>query len=92
MSWFIYPEDDASIQSVLKRRSTQLKAELNDLTAKGITVDTDIQLEYRDVEEIRQKLATLEERYFEVSHYFSLYTPEEKKMDEEGKKYEQKAS
>lgn len=92
MSWFIYPEDDASIQSVLKRRATQLKAELNDLTAKGITVDTDIQLEYRDVEEIRQKLATREERYFEVSHYFSLYTPEEKKMDEEGKKYEQKAS
>lgn len=92
MTWFIYPEDDASIQAVLKRRSTQLKAELNDLASKGITIDTDIQLEYRDVEDIRQKLATREERYFEVSHYFSLYTPDEKKMDEEGKKYEQKSA
>jgi hypothetical protein len=29
MSWFIYPEDDAKIQSVLKRRATQLKAEIS---------------------------------------------------------------
>ena len=78
------PDDAHSIQIIKKI--------CNILSAKGITVDTDIQLEYRDVEEIRQKLATREERYFEVSHYFSLYTPEEKKMDEEGKKYEQKAS
>lgn len=92
MSWFIYPEDDASIQSVLKRRATQLKAEINDLSSKGVTIDTDVQLEYRDVEEIRQKLATREERYFEVSHYFSLFTPEKEKLAEETKKYEQKIS
>jgi conjugal transfer ATP-binding protein TraC len=92
MSWFIYPEDDASIQSVLKRRATQLKAEINDLGSKGVTIDTDVQLEYRDVEEIRQKLATREERYFEVSHYFSLFTPEKEKLAEETKKYEQKIS
>lgn len=92
MSRFIYPEDDASIQTVLKRRATQLKAEINDLSAKGITLDTEVQLEYRDVEDIRQKLATREERYFEVSHYFSLYTPVKEKLDEECKKYEQKAA
>ena len=92
MSWFIYPEDDASIQSVLKRRATQLKAEINDLSSKGVTIDTDVQLEYRDVEEIRQKLATREERYFEVSHYFSLFTPEKERLAEETKKYEQKIS
>lgn len=92
MSWFIYPEDDASIQSVLKRRATQLKAEINDLSSKGVTIDTDVQLEYRDVEEIRQKLATREERYFEVSHYFSLFSPDKDKLSEETKKYEQKIS
>lgn len=92
MSWFIYPEDDASIQGVLKRRSTQLKAEINDLASKGITIDTDVQLEYRDVEDIRQKLATREERYFEVSHYFSVFTSEQEKLAEESKKYEQKVS
>jgi len=92
MSWFIYPEDDASIQSVLKRRATQLKAEIGDLASKGITIDTEVELEYRDVEEIRQRIATHEERYFEVSHYFSLYTPEKEKLAEESKKYEQKVS
>ena len=92
MSWFIYHEDDASIQSVLKRRATQLKAEIGDLASKGITIDTEVELEYRDVEEIRQRIATHEERYFEVSHYFSLYTPEKEKLAEESKKYEQKVS
>jgi len=34
MSWFIYPADDSAIQSVLKRRATQLKAELSDAMSK----------------------------------------------------------
>jgi hypothetical protein len=34
MSFFIYPEDDSAMQMMLKRKSTQLKAELNDEMAK----------------------------------------------------------
>jgi hypothetical protein len=30
MSFYLYPEDDGAIQSMLKQRSTQLKAELSD--------------------------------------------------------------
>jgi hypothetical protein len=66
LSIFIYPEDDNRIKSMLKQRSTQLKAEINDALAKGITLDTEIQVQYQDVEMIRQKLATHEERYFET--------------------------
>jgi hypothetical protein len=29
LSWFIYPAENSAIQSVMKRRSTQLKAEIN---------------------------------------------------------------
>jgi hypothetical protein len=29
MSWFIYPADEAAIQTVLKRRSTQLRAQIS---------------------------------------------------------------
>lgn len=90
MSWFIYPEDDADIQAMLKRRSTQLRAEMNESSSKGVTIDTEVQLQYRDVEEIRQKLATREERYFETSCYMSLYEHSEEKLAEESKKLEQK--
>lgn len=65
MTRYIYPADDGEMQSVLKRRATQLRAEINSNASKGITIDTELQVEARDVEEIRQKLATRQERYFE---------------------------
>ncbi len=90
MSWFIFPADDSHMQSVLKRRSTQLKAEISTASQKGITYDSDIDIEFRDVEQIRQKLATREERYYETSFYTTLYEHDEEKLREISKKFEQK--
>lgn len=90
MSWFIYPSDNSAIQGMLKRRATQLKAEISTSVQKGITYDMDVDIEYRDVENIRQKLATREERYFETSLYTTIYEHDEEKLREESKKFEQK--
>lgn len=92
MSWFIYPADNSRMQTVLKRRSTQLKAEISTATQKWITLDSDIDIEFRDVEDIRQKLATREERYYESSFYTTIYQHDEEKLREESKKFEQKIS
>ena len=92
MSWFIYPAENSAIQSMMKRRSTQLKAEIGVARQKWITYDSDIDVEFRDVEDIRQKLATREERYFESSYYLTVYEHEEEKLREMGKKLEQKVS
>ncbi len=92
MSWFIYPEDDSAIQTMLKNRATQLKAEIKDAAAKGITMDVEVEQQYRDVEMIREKLTTREERYFESSMYINLYEETEDKLKEEGKKVEQKVA
>jgi type IV secretory pathway VirB4 component len=78
------------MQSVLKRRATQLRAEMNSNVQKGITMDTEMEVEARDVEEIRQKLATREERYFEGSFYTTIYDRNEEKLRETSKKFEQK--
>jgi conjugal transfer ATP-binding protein TraC len=90
MSWFVYPAEDTTILSMLKRRSTQLKAEISTAVQKGITYDTEIDIEHRDVEDIRQKLATREERYFETSFYTTIYEHDQEKLREESKKFEQK--
>lgn len=92
MSRFIYPEDDAAIQSMLKNRATQLKAEVKDAMQKWITLDMEIEQQYRDVEMIREKLTTREERYFENSFYINVYDDNEEKLKETGKKIEQKIS
>lgn len=90
LSRFIYPADNWAMQTVLKRRSTQLKAEISSSTQKWITYDSDIDIEFRDVEDIRQKLATREERYYESSFYATIYEHDEEKLREESKKFEQK--
>ena len=92
MSFFVYPEDDAAMQAMLKRKSTQLKAELNESISKWITTDKEVEQQYRDVELIREKLSTREERYFEISDYFTIYNTDENVLREDGKKYEQKMS
>jgi len=90
MSFFIFPEDDSRIKTQLKHKATQIKAEINDAVAKGITLDTEIQVQYQDVETIRQKLATHEERYFETGMYITIYNEEKEKLRENSKKLEQK--
>ena len=92
MSFFIYPEDDTAMQAMLKRKSTQLKAELNEAIGKWITTDKEVEQQYRDVELIREKLSTREERYFELSNYFTIYNTDENILREDGKKFEQKIS
>lgn len=92
MSFFIYPEDDAAMQGVLKTKATQLKAEINEALQKGITLDTEVEQQYKDVEMIRQKLTTREERYFETGYYLNLYNEEKDKLKEDGRKLEQKLS
>ena len=90
MSWYVFPSDDTQIQSSLKTVSTRLKAELSDAQQRWITLDMEKEIEYRDIEQIRQKLATREERYFTTSVYMNMYENEEDKLAEECKKLEQK--
>jgi hypothetical protein len=92
MSRFVYPEDESAIQTMLKNRVTQLRAEIKDAAQKGITMDVEVEQQYKDVEMIREKLTTREERYFESSLYINLYEENEDKLKEEGKRLEQKIS
>ncbi|HKL44348.1 MAG TPA: ATP-binding protein [Candidatus Absconditabacterales bacterium] len=92
MSFFLYPEDDSAIQGMLKQKATQLKAEINESVSKGITLDTEVEQQYKDVEMIRQKLTTREERYFELGYYINIYDEKEEKLKETGRKFEQKIS
>lgn len=90
MSFFIYPEDDNAIKTVLKQKTTQLKSEMNEAYAKWVTIDAEIEVQYRDIDEIRQKLATREERYYETGYYTILYDEEKDKLKETTRKFEQK--
>jgi hypothetical protein len=55
-------------------------------------MDMEVEQQYKDVEMIREKLTTREERYFETSFYMNIYDEKEDKLKENGKKLEQKIS
>lgn len=92
MAFYLYPADDSSIQSMLKQKATQLKAEIWDSMQKWITIDKEIEQQYRDIEMIREKLTTHEESYFELWYYTNIYEEDEEKLKELWKKFEQKVS
>ncbi len=98
VSWFIYPTERWDIQAALKKRSSQLKVEINDAYEKWRSLDKDIEIEYQDIQNILTKLATWEEKYFQTSLYTTLYSEEtwkEKKFNPDNnleifsKKFEQ---
>jgi len=55
-------------------------------------MDMEIEQQYRDVELIREKLTTREERYFETGYYVNMYDTDEKNLAETSKKFEQKVA
>ncbi len=90
--FFLYKEDNAWIQFHLRQKSTQLRAEINEARRKWQTVDVDLEIKYRDVEIIRQKLATHEEEYFEIWTYITIYNEDLQKLSDDCKKIEQALS
>lgn len=97
-SWFIYPTEKSQITASLKKSMTQVKVQISDAQEKWRTVDKEDEIKYAQLDEILQKLATWEEKYFQTSFYTTLYSEEtwkEKKhnpdnnLDINSKKFEQ---
>ena len=80
----------AQVDELNNEQKEQLKAELNESISKWITTDKEVEQQYKDVELIREKLSTREERYFELSNYFTIYNTDENTLKEDWKKFEQK--
>lgn len=97
-SWFIYPTEKSQITASLKKSMTQIKVQISDAQEKWRAVDKEDEIKYAQLDEILQKLATWEEKYFQTSFYTTLYSEEtwkEKKhnpednLDINSKKFEQ---
>lgn len=80
ISMFLYPRDSAEIMSFLRRKVTQLGAEMNIYRSKGLTRDPYIEAKYKDAEELRDALARGQERFFSCSLYFTVYAESEDKL------------
>lgn len=82
ISLFIHPVDAGVILGQLRRRVTEVQAELMEREEKGLIRDPALEIAFRDIEELRDRLQTAQERMFRFGLYLSVYAATERELSE----------
>ncbi|MDP2641379.1 MAG: DUF87 domain-containing protein, partial [Candidatus Yanofskybacteria bacterium] len=79
ISLFVHPVDTGLIMKQLRRRVTEVQSELIEREDKGLIRSPELETAHQDVEELRERLQTAQERMFNLGLYLTIYgeTPEE---------------
>ena len=81
ISFFIHPVDAGLILRQLRRRVTEVQAELMEREEKGLIRDPALETAYKDIEELRDRLQTAQERMFQLGLYLTAYADSKEEMD-----------
>ena len=73
ISFFIHPIDAGLILKQLRRRVTEVQAELMEREEKGLIRDPALETAYKDIEELRDRLQTAQERMFQLGLYLTAW-------------------
>ncbi len=88
ISQFIYPIDSSQIMKVLKKKVTQMQSSVRMKQEKGMVSDPALDTALQDAEELRVQIQRGQEKFFQFALYFTIYSPEEKKLEKIAKHLE----
>ncbi|MFH1509583.1 MAG: DUF87 domain-containing protein, partial [Candidatus Nealsonbacteria bacterium] len=80
ISFHIHPIETGNILGKLRRRVTEVQAEIMEREGKGLVRDPALETAYQDIETLRTKLQTAQERMFKFGLYLTVYGKEEKDL------------
>jgi len=80
ISFFVHPIDTGMILKQLRKRVTEIQAEIMEREEKGLVRDPALETAYRDIEELRERLQTAQERMFRFGLYLTIYGDTEKEL------------
>jgi conjugal transfer ATP-binding protein TraC len=80
ISFFIHPIEAGLILKQLRKRVTEVQAELMEREEKGLVRDPALETAFRDIEELRDRLQTAQERMFKLGLYLTVYADTEKEL------------
>ncbi|MFH1841255.1 MAG: DUF87 domain-containing protein [Candidatus Nealsonbacteria bacterium] len=80
ISFFIHPVESELILRQLRKRITEVQAEIMEREEKGLIRDPALETAYRDIEELRDQLQTAQERMFRLGIYLTVYADTEKEL------------
>ena len=82
ISIFIHPADTTKILKQLRQKITAVQAELAEREEKGLIRAPELEIAYRDMEDLRDRLQTAQERMFHFGLYLTIYADTDKELRE----------
>ena len=73
ISMYVYPTDTTVIMKNLSKKSTQLEASMNINSERGKIRDPELEAQYQDTEELRDRLQVGETKFFRFALYITLW-------------------
>ena len=80
ISFFFHPVESENIMKKLRRKVTEVQAEIMEREEKGLVRDPALETAYGDIEDLRDKLQTAQERMFRFGLYLTVYGDSEKEL------------
>lgn len=82
ISFFIHPVNNEIILKKLRSKVTQLSSEVLERQEKGLISDPALETGYQDIETLRNRIITAQERMFRFGLYITIYEDTEDKLRE----------
>lgn len=76
----IYPYSSETVLKQIRKKITEILAEIHEREEKGLIRDVTLETAYRDLEELQEKLVTAQEKVFKVGIYLSAYANSENEL------------
>ncbi len=80
VSFHFHPIETEKILKQLRKKVTEIQAELMENEQKGLIRDPVLETSFRDLEGLRDRLQTAQERMFHFSLYITIYGDNEKEL------------
>ncbi|HHE76706.1 MAG TPA: DUF87 domain-containing protein [Candidatus Parcubacteria bacterium] len=80
ISLHLHPISNEKILKKLRKRVTEIQAEISEREEKGLIRDPVLETAFHDLEELRDQLQTAQERMFNFSLYVTTYAKTEKEL------------
>jgi type IV secretory pathway VirB4 component len=78
----INPYSSEVILKQIRKKITEVLAEIQEREEKGLIREPQLETAYQDLETLREKLITAQEKFFKVGIYLSVYGDSEKELKE----------
>ncbi len=79
---FIHPIETGTVLKKLRRKVTEVQAEIAEKEEKGLIRDPQLEIAHQDLEGLRNKLQTAQERMFRFGLYLTIYGSSPKELRE----------